>query len=294
MKNILIDDKNYGQRIDKYLLKTFPQMPKSFLYKMFRKKNIKLNQKRIEGHEILQPGDEISIYFSDETYASFAQSNRKKIKHPSFSILYEDEDVLIVSKPNNLLSQPNGKDANLVDEISSYLPNERIGIVTRLDRNTTGAVIIGKNVRSLQLLNRLDIQKTYHAVLCGVLEKEILLEDYLSKEEKTNKAIISSAKGKRISTLVIPMQNRDGYTLARILISAGKTHQIRAHLAEAGYPIVGDPKYGNPAVNREWYQKYGLSGQLLHCYQVSFQEYHVIAPHPTKWNAADLLFAVKK
>ena len=282
MKEIKIDDKNFGQRVDKYLLRFFPQMPKSFLYKMFRKKNICLNKKKIEGNEILRAEDRIQIFFSDETYESFRQSNRIPIER-SFEILYEDEDVLVVSKPDNLLSQPNGKDRNLVDELSSYLPDARIGIVSRLDRNTTGAVIVGKNVQSLQLLNKENITKTYHAVLCGRLEHELLLKGKLEKDEVENKATISKTAGKQIITKVAPLKTGDRFTLAKIILTQGKTHQIRVHLASVGFPIVGDPKYGNLEINRRFRKKYNLTRQLLHCYEVAWNERKVIAPYYEIW-----------
>lgn len=289
MKEIKIDDKNFGQRVDKYLLLYFPQMPKSFLYKMFRKKNICLNKKKIEGSEILQAEDTIQVFFSDETFDGFRRSDRIKTEQ-SFDVLYEDEDVLVVSKPANLLSQPNGKDRNLVDELATYLPNERIGIVTRLDRNTTGAVMVGKNIQSLQLLNKMNIVKSYHAVLSGKLDKEILLEDRLMKDEKQNKAIISKDSGKFIVTRVIPLKQKQDYTLAKVIISQGKTHQIRVHLAGIGFAIVGDAKYGNAEVNRRFYKKYGLTGQMLHCYEVAWENKKVTAPYYEIWNkiVADL------
>lgn len=282
MKEIIIDGKNFGQRVDKYLLRFFPQMPKSFLYKMFRKKNICLNKKKIEGNEILQAEDRIQVFFSEETYENFRQSNRTDTRQ-SFTVLYEDEDVLVVSKPDNLLSQPNGKDRNLVDELSTYLPNSRIGIVSRLDRNTTGAVIVGKNVQSLQLLNNTKIIKTYHAILCGKLEKELQLKDKLLKDETQNKAIISAEEGKEICTQVFPLKTKDDFTLAKIVISQGKTHQIRAHLASIGFPILGDGKYGNAEKNRHFQKKYDLKGQLLHCYEVNFCGKTVVAPYYDNW-----------
>ncbi|RRD94544.1 RluA family pseudouridine synthase [Clostridiales bacterium COT073_COT-073] len=282
MKEIKIDGKNYGQRVDKYLLRFFPQMPKSFLYKMFRKKNICLNKKKIEGSEILQENDLIQIFFAEETFAGFRESKRVQTER-SFEILYEDEDVLVVSKPDDLLSQPNGRDRNLVDELSTYLPNERIGIVSRLDRNTTGAVIVGKNVQSLQLLNKTEITKTYHAILSGNLNRPFLLEDKLRKDEQGNKAVISKTVGKQIVTHVLPINVSNGFTLAKVIIKQGKTHQIRAHLAGAGFPIVGDPKYGKAEINRRFQRKYGLTGQLLHCYEVAWDDKKVVAPYFEMW-----------
>ena len=158
MREIAIEDKNSGQRLDKYLLRYFPQMSKSFLYKMLRKKNICLNERKAAGNEILAAADRIQVYFSEETIAEFQGSGRKTAAR-TFAVLYEDEDVLAVNKPAGLLSQPNGRDADLIAELAGYLSDERFGVVSRLDRNTTGAVLVGKNIKSLQHLNQISIQK---------------------------------------------------------------------------------------------------------------------------------------
>lgn len=295
MKEIIIDNKNYGQRIDKYLLRFFPQMAKSFLYKMFRKKNICLNQNKINGNEILAEHDRIQVYFADETFEMFHQSKRIH-SEICFEILYEDEDVLAVNKPWGLLSQPNGRDDNLIDQLAGYLPDLRIGIVSRLDRNTTGVVLIGKNIQALQYLNQTSIQKKYHTIVCGKIDRELCLTDMLQKNQDRNKVqIYSLAKqkadlklgnlaGRKIKTLVKPLQQRKDYTLLEVQIENGKTHQIRAHLASIGHGIIGDFKYGNRQINEKFQKIYGLNSQLLHCYQVKWEQGEVIADYPELFN----------
>ena len=279
MREITIEEKNSGQRLDKYLLRYFPQMPKSFLYKMLRKKNICLNQQKAAGSEILTAEDRIQIYFSEQTLAEFGRSNRTAAEQ-TFAVLYEDEDVLVVNKPAGLLSQPNGKDADLIDELSGYLPGERFGVVSRLDRNTTGAVIVGKNIKSLQYLNQIPIQKIYHAILCGKLDQELLLRDYLQKEEKNNRVRVCQdlekmgAGGREIVTKVVPLAQKGDFTLVQAEIKHGKPHQIRAHLASIGR------KYGLRERNEDFRRRYGLSGQLLHCHQVIWDRHRVTAPYP--------------
>lgn len=285
MREITIEEKNSGQRLDKYLLRYFPQMPKSFLYKMLRKKNICLNQRKAAGSEILAAADQIQIYFSEQTLAEFGRSNRTAAEQ-TFAVLYEDEDVLVVNKPAGLLSQPNGKDADLIAELSGYLPGERFGVVSRLDRNTTGAVIVGKNIKSLQHLNQSPIQKNYHAILCGKLDRELLLCDYLQKEEKNNRVQVCQdlekmgAGGQEIVTKVIPLAQKGDFTLVQAEIKHGKPHQIRAHLASIGRPILGDFKYGRRERNEDFRRRYGLNGQLLHCHQVIWEQHRVTAPYP--------------
>ena len=285
MREIAIEDKNSGQRLDKYLLRYFPQMSKSFLYKMLRKKNICLNERKAAGNEILAAADRIQVYFSEETIAEFQGSGRKTAAR-TFAVLYEDEDVLAVNKPAGLLSQPNGRDADLIAELAGYLSDERFGVVTRLDRNTTGAVLVGKNIKSLQHLNQISIQKKYHAIVCGRLEQELLLRDYLQKEEENNRVRVYSSGadtdtgGKEIVTKVSPLEQKGDFTLIQAEIRHGKPHQIRAHLASIGRPVLGDFKYGRREYNERFRRQYGLDGQLLHCYEVIWEQHRVTAPYP--------------
>ena len=284
MREIRIEEKNSGQRLDKYLLHYFPQMPKGFLYKMLRKKNICLNKRKASGNEILTAEDRIQVYFAEETLAEF-QGNARQTAARTFGILYEDDDVLAVNKPAGLLSQPNGKDPDLIAELAGYLSEERFGVVSRLDRNTTGAVLVGKNIKSLQHLNQIPIQKIYRAILCGKLERELLLRDYLEKEENNKVRVYSGAvkadsHGKEIITKVIPLAQKGNFTLVQAEIRHGKPHQIRAHLASIGKPILGDFKYGRRECNERFRRQYGLNGQLLHSYQVIWDGHQVTAPYP--------------
>lgn len=292
MREIHIDNKNYGQRIDKYLLRYFPQMPKSFLYKMFRKKNICLNKKKISGQEILASGDKIQVFFAEGTFAKFHESKRVTGQR-SFEIIYEDEDMIAVNKPIGLLSQPNGKDPNLVDQLATYLPADtRFGLVSRLDRNTSGLVIAGKNIQSLQYLNQVAMQKTYHAIVQGKLNQKLVLKDQLAKQAGHNKVDIylqadlsqdkdkPGPKTKEIITKVRPLDHKGQYSLVEVEIENGKTHQIRAHLARIGHALVGDYKYGQSTQNQDFRQQYGLTYQLLHCYQITWHQGKLIAPYP--------------
>lgn len=271
MKEQVIRPDEAGQRVDKFLLREFPQMAKSFLYKMFRKKNICLNKQRIVGNEILKAGDRLAIYFSDTTYQHFKESNRQKAVLTA-EIIYEDELLLAVNKPVNLLSQPNGHQTNLIDQLATYTNNPRIGVINRLDRNTTGLILAGKTIRSLQVLAELSRQhrliKTYHCLVKGELKQSMVLENYLLKDTQENKVILveqPQAGARKIVTELRSLQVGSNMTLVEVKLRAGKTHQIRKHLASIGYPIVGDTKYGDMAFNRTYLKSMERYSQLLHC-----------------------------
>jgi 23S rRNA pseudouridine955/2504/2580 synthase len=284
MKEIIISKKDENQRIDKYILKVLDKATKSFLYKMFRKKNIKLNDSKINGNEILKSGDKICIYFSDDTFNKFSTGVSKVKKQKiSFRIVYEDSNVIICNKPIGLLSQPDGKGSSLVDELEYYLysngeaSNElsgfRVGICNRLDRNTSGIVIAGKNIISLQEINKAiasrNVDKIYHCIVKGVIDREGSIKGYLVKDSVSNKvSLVSRGEGKEIHTVYRPLDSNGEYTLLEVKLITGKSHQIRAHLASIGHPIIGDGKYGNYRVNQFFKINFGLKHQLLHAYKI--------------------------
>ena len=337
-----------GQRLDKLLHKYLSNAGTGFIYKMLRKKNIVLNDKKAEGHELLKSGDVVKIYFSDETLEKmtgklpFSDSmqnkknpaekalnqsgkgylkNRTPIKTQESSgkeasnnkevlfgpkqganaeklmaefkarIIHEDSHLLIIDKPAGWLSQQDEPGSTSVNELclmylmgKGELTEEQLqtfkpGIANRLDRNTSGLILFGKTLPALQslaeLLRSRTVEKYYMAVVSGSLRDERTIKGYLSKDTRQNKVIIRKEKSdaaSEINTAYTPLKNGAGYTVLKVHLITGKTHQIRAHLASIGHPIIGDPKYGLMRENKRYKASAGVTRQLLHSWQLTFPE----------------------
>ncbi len=291
MKIIKVTNNESGQRMDKLLFKYMNLAPKSFMYKMLRKKNITLNGHKATGSEILQLEDEIRMFLSDETIDKFSELNIQKTKH-NLDIIYEDKHILIINKPVGMLSQKaEDSDVSLVEHVISYLIDSKQitmeelksfkpSICNRLDRNTSGIVVAGKTLYALQTMAEIfknrTIHKYYQCIVKGRLEKKQLIEGFLIKDEQTNKVSIAKEEMKGssyIRTEYEPLQVGQHYTLLKVRLITGRSHQIRAHLASVNHPIIGDFKYGDKTMNQYFKKKYQLEHQLLHSYQIVFPEF---------------------
>jgi 23S rRNA pseudouridine955/2504/2580 synthase len=290
MKEITVKKTDSGQRFDKFLKKYLRAAPGSFIYKMLRKKNIKLNGKKAEGKELLQPGDVVALYLSDETLAKFrGESDRPLQIYPTteLSIVYEDENYLFIDKPAGMLSQKAKKeDISLVEYMLGFLQKKgewspgntfTPGICNRLDRNTSGLVLAGKSLAAVQLLSELlktrELDKYYLTIVENVMETPSVLKGFLQKDETKNRVMVYSQAGvgrEPIETAYEPLCNNGRYTLLRVKLVTGKTHQIRAHLADSGHPVLGDLKYGAKPYR-------GLRCQLLHAWQIVFPQREELA-----------------
>lgn len=320
MKEFKIQSNEAGQRFDKYLKKLLKDANSSFIYKMLRKKNIVLNGKKADGTEKLVVGDEVKLFLSDDTFDKFhgASQNAKvfdeyaNIPGNKLSIVYEDEDVLIINKPAGMLSQKaKPEDISANEYIIAYLiQNEKLteealstfkpSICNRLDRNTSGLLIAGKTLKGLQEMSAAlkernseqGVQKYYRCIVSGVLKETTYLKGYLSKDERTNKVTVSKTKPSHseaewlpIETEYRPITSVNGFTELEVHLITGRSHQIRAHLASIGHPIIGDTKYGSKTINERFGKEVRLRAQLLHAYRIVFADgREVKAPTPKQYD----------
>lgn len=290
MQELHVTENEAGQRLDKLLAKFLNEAPKSFLYKMMRKKNIVLNGKKCTGNEKLKQGDSIKLFFSDETIEKFSVGNHtetKVVKTKMLPIVYEDAQILLMNKPVGVLSQKaKDSDVSAVEILIAYLMKSNQlseaqlrtfhpSICNRLDRNTSGILVAGKTLPALQEMNRFfkerTIAKYYRCLVKGNVKKGAYIKGYLVKDKKTNKVSISKTKFGDcvpIETEYRVIANNNEVSLLEVHLITGKTHQIRAHLASVGHPIIGDYKYGDKRINDEYQKLYGLKSQLLHAYRL--------------------------
>lgn len=275
MKEIKITNNEEGQRLDRFLKKYLNKANQSFIQKMIRKKNIKLNDLKAEPEAILRKDDLVQLYLSDETIDKFREKKTLKETKIHFKIVYEDDNILVVNKPIGLSTQPDETSTrNLVDEVKMYLDakEENISftfkpaVCNRLDKNTSGLVIAAKNYNALKQTNKAirerSIKKFYMAKVHGIIKQDLELKDYLIKNENKNMVKIvkeNTENAKVVVTYAHPLRTEGNFTWLEIEIETGRAHQIRAHLSSIGHPVAGDKKYG-----RRDNEKF----QVLHAYKL--------------------------
>ncbi len=287
MRMLTVSKNEAGQRLDKLLTKYLNLAGKSFIYKMMRKKNITLNGKKCDGSEHLSEGDEVKLFLSDETIDKFSEVKIQKVQKKKLDIVYEDENILLINKPSGMLSQKaKDTDESLVEYLIDYLLDSeklkkeelksfRPSICNRLDRNTSGLVAAGRSLPGLQIMSEMikdrSLGKFYICVVRGTVKDEARIEGWLKKDEKTNRVFVHKdevPESQPIRTAYKPLFSGHGYTLLEVELITGRSHQIRAHLASIGHPIVGDPKYGDQRINDEIMKKFGVRSQMLHAWRM--------------------------
>ena len=319
MKELRIESGDRGQRLTKFIQRRLPDAPSSFIYKMLRKKNIKLNGKKASGSELLLEGDLVTFFLSDETISGFGGKTGFNSDPVTLGmadeyvrayrqingriggkgILYEDSDILAVRKPVGVLSQKASDDDRSMNEwFVGYLiesgqihPDQltdfKPSVCNRLDRNTGGILLCAKSLqgarKTAELLRDRSLRKYYQAAVVGTVRGSGIIRGYLAKDRDANTVRFTKngsegrsgrqkddKQGSWTETTYQVLASGTAFSLLELELITGKTHQIRAHLASEGHPIVGDPKYGDRELNRQLRAGLGIRGQMLWCCRIEF------------------------
>lgn len=287
MKSFEITKNDANQRLDRFILKVCPTMPQALMYKYIRLKRIKVNGKRGEISTRLNAGDRVDAYINDEFFADVTPKYDFLSSPARLNIVYEDENILLADKEQGLIVHPDKNEYRdtLIGRIQHYLYQKgeydpkaensfKPALANRIDRNTGGMVIAAKNAEALRILcekikNR-EIDKRYLAVIHGTpKQKSQMLEGYLEKNSDKNKVYLSGKKTENnltVKTRYNTLASKNGLSLIEVELITGRTHQIRAHMASIGHPLLGDGKYGKLQNDK----KMGFDKQALYSYKLTF------------------------
>ncbi len=286
MKEFTINANDSGQRLDKFIQKAVPRLPQSMMYKAIRNKRIKINGKRAEISSKLQIGDIIQMYINDEFFDTDSETEFLSVP-TALNIVYEDENIMLIDKKNGIVVHEDNENSvdTLINRIKHYLYEKgeylpeaensfAPSLCNRLDRNTGGIIIAAKNAESLRILNQKikdrELEKYYLCITVGVPPKKSdTITAYLEKNADDNTVKVTDRKtdtNKTIITTYKVLKTNGKLSLLEIKLDTGRTHQIRAHMAHIGCPLLGDGKYGINRVNKE----YKIKTQALYSYKLKF------------------------
>ena len=286
MKEFIITKNDATLRLDKFITKNCPTLPTSLMFKFIRTKKIKVNGKRAEINTRLNVGDSVTAYINDEFFAEVKPTYDFLSAPSKFDIVYEDENILLADKKQGLLVHPDKNEYTntLIARIQHYLYDKgeynpedknsfRPALANRIDRNTGGIVIAAKNAEALRILcdkiKYREIDKRYLTVVHGTPKKKTdLLEGYLEKDEEKNRVYLSKKStdnNKFVKTKYTVLQSKNNLSLLEIELLTGRTHQIRAHMAAIGHPLLGEGKY-----SKSNDKKMGFDKQALYSYSLKF------------------------
>ena len=287
MKSFVVGKNDAGKRLDKFIQKAMPTLPSSLMYRYIRTKHIKVNRKKAEISTKLSEGDVVDAWISDEFFTEVKPKYEFLSAPTNLDIVYEDENILLVDKKQGVLVHPDDKEYRdtLIGRIQHYLydkgefrPEEEHSfapsLANRIDRGTGGIVIAAKNAEALRILcdkiKEREIDKQYLAVIHGTpTKKEATLEGFLEKNENKNKVYLKSSRegdALSIKTRYRVLSTKNNLSLIEVDLLTGRTHQIRAHMASIGHPLLGDGKYGKLAADK----KLGFTRQALYSYKLTF------------------------
>lgn len=273
MKNVIVNENDKGKRLDIYIAENFNELSRTMIKKLIESNNILVNDKSEKVSYKVQANDNISIDVPE------AKETELKAQEIPLDIIYEDSDIIVVNKPKGMVVHPaNGNpDGTLVNAILSICKNSlsgiggelRPGIVHRLDKDTSGLIIVAKNdkahINMSEQIKERNVKKTYIALVRGnVPEEEATINMPIGRSTKDRKKMAVTKNGKQAITHFKVLKRYSKYTLLEIKIETGRTHQIRVHMAEIGYPVVGDAVYSNGK------NEFGIEGQMLHAYKLEF------------------------